>query len=125
MAKRMMRRKSMKKMMRKKARKTVRKMKRVSKIAKGRMQRRHVFTGKKVKTQTGLKKSDLKMNKRGKIVSVKQSKASKRKFEKNGLKKWSDALKKARKVLRIQGFVPVGGKSKEGQQLLKKVKSFL
>merc|ERR1712096_275196 len=46
----------------------------VSKIGK----RRSVFNGTKVKTQSGITKSDLKKNKAGKIVSKKASEAAKK-----------------------------------------------
>ena len=120
-----MRRKSMKKMMRKKAKKTVRKMKRVSTIQKGKRGKNSVFRGRKVRTSGGLKKSDLKMNKRGKVVSAKQSKASRKQWEKNGLKQWAEAVGKQRKKLHLVGFVPIGGRSNEGKKLLKTVKSLL
>ena len=70
---RMMKR-SMKKMMRKKARKSMRKSKRVSKVAKGKRAKRSVFMGRKSRTVRGLQKGDLKLNKNGKVVSIKQSK---------------------------------------------------
>ena len=111
--------------MRKQAKKSRKMKKRVSKIAKGKRQKRSVFMGRKVRTQGGLKKHDLKMNRRGRIVSIKQSKAARKKWEKNGLKNWSIAVQKARKKLNIQGFVPIGGRSNEGKKLLKTVKSLL
>ena len=76
--------------------------------------------GRKEKTVGGLQKSSLKMNKRGKVVSVKQSNQGKKAFK--SIKKWADALKKARKNLKIKGFVPVGGKTRQGQQLLAEVR---
>merc|ERR1712112_282936 len=42
---------------------------------------------------------------------------------KDGLDKWFNAVKAARKSLGITGFCPVGGKSAKGQALLKKVRS--
>ena len=44
-------------------------------IAKGKMAKSVVFRGSKAKTSGGLKKSDLKKNKNGKIVSAKKSAA--------------------------------------------------
>merc|ERR1711965_181573 len=78
-----------------------------------------VFKGIKVKTTGGLKKTDLIKNKHGKVVSKKQSIASKAKIG-----KWGVAVVKARKALGIKGFTPIGGKTAAGQTLLKKVRSF-
>merc|ERR1711962_496766 len=105
--------KSMKKTgMKKKAMK-----KRVSIIAHGRMRKSQVWNGRKVKTGGGLKKSDLKKNKNGKLVSKKMSeRSSKTKFPK--------AVMAARKALGIKGFCPVGGKTAKGQALLKKFREF-
>merc|ERR1712133_131142 len=108
--------KSMKSM---KAKKTMKK----SVIARGRGAKARVFRGIKAKTQGGLKKTDLVKNKRGKVVSRKQSEASKKKFRKNGLDKSAAAVKSARKALGIRGFVPIGGKTSRGQALLKKARS--
>merc|ERR1719471_1177743 len=99
--------------------------KRVSVIAKGTFARSVVFSGRKEKTASGLKKSDLMKNKAGKIVSKKNSANGKKQFAKNGLKKWADACKKARKELGLKGFVPIGGKSAQGKALYAKVKSLL
>merc|ERR1740121_1738872 len=92
-------------------------------IARGRGAKARVFRGIKAKTQGGLKKTDLVKNKRGKIVSRKQSEASKKTFRKNGLDKFAAAVKSARKALGIKGFVPIGGKTSRGQALLKKARS--
>merc|ERR1711962_1796252 len=92
-------------------------------IARGRGAKARVFRGIKSKTQGGLKKTDLVKNKRGKVVSRKQSEASKKKFRKNGLDKFAAAVKSARKALGIRGFVPIGGKTSRGQALLKKARS--
>merc|ERR1712216_1043231 len=95
-----------------------RKAMRVSKIGK----KRSVFSGRKEKTVGGLKKTDLKMNKRGKIVSRKASAAGVKRFQKS-LSKWHRAVMSARKVLGVRGFLAVGGKSGKGQALLKKARS--
>jgi len=82
-----------------------------------------VFSGKKVKTSGGLKKSDLKKNKAGKVVSKKASDAAKKR---KGYKKfvaWTSAVSKARKALGVKGFQAVGGKTAKGAALLKKVRS--
>merc|ERR1712150_376621 len=99
--------------------------KRVSVIAKGTLARSVVFSGRKEKTASGLKKSDLVKNKAGKIVSKKNSVRAKKQYAKNGLKKWADACQKARKQLGLKGFVPVGGQSAKGKSLYAKVKSLL
>jgi hypothetical protein len=39
--------------------------------------------------------------------------------------KWAKAMKKARKELGLEGFVPVGGKSKEGKALLKRIREIM
>merc|ERR1719330_1828937 len=77
----------------------------------------------KVSTKGGLKKSDLKKSKTGKIVSAKASARAKKNFA-SGIGKWTIAVTKARKALGIKGFLAVGGKKKEGQLLLAKARSF-
>merc|ERR1711957_286544 len=101
------------------------KVKKVSVIAKGKGARGRVFAGKKAKTATGLTKDKLIKNKSGKVVSKKASAAGKIRWVKNGLKAWSDAVKKARKELGVVGFVPIGGKSAAGRALYAKAKSLL
>merc|ERR1711971_769117 len=64
-----------------------------------------VFSGKKVKTTGGLKKTDLKKNKSGKIVSKKASDAAKKKKSYKKILSWNAAFMKARKQLGIKGFV--------------------
>merc|ERR1719453_872566 len=110
--KKSMKKSSMKKAMRKKAMK-------VSIIGK----RRSVFAGTKQKTASGLKKSDFKKNKAGKIVSKKQSEATKKSKGYKKIIKWAAAFKAARKQLNIKGFCPCGGKTAKGQALLKKTRS--
>merc|ERR1712118_481225 len=90
----------------------------VSKIAKGKYKKALVFRGSKEKTSGGLKKSDLIKNANGKIVSKKQSTAAKKRFG-STLKKWTDAVKAARKSLGLKGFVAV----KKGTPLYTKAKS--
>lgn len=91
----------------------------VSKVGK----KRSVFSGKKEKTVGGLHKNDLIMNKSGKIVSKKASVAAKKKAGFKKISKWGAAVKAARKSLGIKGFCAVGGKSTQGQSLLKAVRS--
>merc|ERR1719476_72587 len=90
----------------------------VSKIGK----KWQVFKGIKVKSTGGLKKSDLKKSKSGKIVSVKKSALGKKAYSR--IAKWTVAVGKARKALNIKGFCAVGGKKKEGIALLAKARSF-
>merc|ERR1712105_111809 len=92
------------------------KAKRVSKIAKGKRARAAVFNGRKEKTASGLKKSDLIKNKSGKIVTRKSSARGKK-------NKFMLAVIAARKALGIKGFQPCGGKTAKGQAFLKKVRS--
>merc|ERR1719188_1758156 len=94
----------------------------VSKIAKGKRARVSVFKGTKVKTLSGLKKSDLKKSKSGKIVSVKASANGKKAYKR--IAGWTAACVKARKALGIKGFAVIGGKTKAGQTLLAKARSF-
>merc|ERR1719299_166816 len=63
-----------------------------------------VLHGTKERTAGGLKKSDLMQKASGKIVSKKAS-AAKVKAHKSG-KSWTSACVKARKELKITGFVP-------------------
>ena len=127
MAMRRMKR-SAKKTMRKSAKKSMRRMKRqkrVSKIARGKMQKSQVFKGRKARTSGGLNKSGLKKNKNGRVVSVKKSNMSKRRFQNSKLSKWAKACKKARSNLKIKGFCPVGGKTQQGKRLYAEVKRIL
>ena len=100
--------KAMKAMAAMKAMKTMKK-KRVSKTGSKAM----VFHGTKEKTTGGLALSGLTKNKYGKIVSKKQSARGK-------TRPWMIAVQKARKALKITGFVAV----KKGSELYKKAKEF-
>merc|ERR1712232_1123383 len=91
-------------------------------IAKGKRGKSSVFRGTKQKTVGGLKKSDLKKNKQGKIVSVKASNNGKKAFKR--ISAWTAAFNKARKALGIKGFCPCGGSSAKGKALLAKTRSF-
>merc|ERR1719386_232360 len=90
------------------------KKKAVSKIAKGKMAKSVVFRGSKAKTASGLAKTDLVQNKRGKIVSKKQAANGKKAYA--NIKGWTVAVQKARKALGVKGFVAV----KKGSALYKK-----
>ena len=59
-------------------------------------------------------------NKQGKIVSVKKSQLAKAKFPGSPIQKWCEAVKKARKDLKVQGFQPV----KKGSSLYKKAQTY-
>merc|ERR1712098_348914 len=80
------------------------KAKRVSVIGKGKLAKAMVLRGSKAKTVGGLKASDLTKSKSGKVVSKKQSARAKKNFKKNGLDKWTAAVQKARKDLKVKGF---------------------
>merc|ERR1712190_292069 len=108
-----------------KSMKVAMKAKKVSIVAKGRGAKARVFSGKKAKTQSGLTKDKLMRNKHGKVVSKAQSAHAKKNWMKNGLKAWSEAVKKARKELGLTGFVAIGGKSAAGKALYAKAKSLL
>merc|ERR1711979_119038 len=110
---------------RKPAMKAGMKVKKVSIVARGRGAKARVFNGKKEKTSGGLTKATLTKNKSGKVVSKAASAAAKKKFATSALKKWIDAVKKARKELGIKKFCPVGGKTAQGKALYAKAKSFL
>merc|ERR1719310_1215714 len=107
--------KAMKAMAAMKAMKAMKK-KAVSKIAKGKFARSVVFRGTKAKTSSGLTKSDLIKNKRGKIVTKKQVANGKKAYA--NIKGWTVAVQKARKALGVKGFVAV----KKGTPLYKKAK---
>merc|ERR1711973_333791 len=104
----------MKKAMKKKA-------KRVSIVARGRGAKGRVFSGKKVRTSGGLKKSSLMRNKHGRVVSKKLHAQGKKAYK--NVQKFANAVKAARKALGVKGFVPIGGKTAKGQALLKKARS--
>merc|ERR1719483_1584198 len=96
--------------------KGMKKAMKVSKIGK----RWQVFNGTKEKNKSGLTKADLVKNKAGKVVSKKKSVLGKARWKSSGLAKWSDAVKKARTALKIEGFVAIGGITSQGQEFLAK-----
>merc|ERR550514_2369325 len=98
------------------------KKKSVSKIARGKLAKVLVYRGTKVKTVGGLTSDMLIKNKRGKVVSKRQSAAGKRRY--GNIKAWTEAFMAARKVLHVQGFHAVNGKSMQGKALYFKAKSF-
>eukprot|EP00444_Apocalathium_aciculiferum_P028260 CAMPEP_0183428664 /NCGR_PEP_ID=MMETSP0370-20130417/45353_1 /TAXON_ID=268820 /ORGANISM="Peridinium aciculiferum, Strain PAER-2" /LENGTH=121 /DNA_ID=CAMNT_0025613503 /DNA_START=85 /DNA_END=450 /DNA_ORIENTATION=+ len=100
------------------------KAKKVSVVARGKGAKARVFSGKKEKTSSGLKKEALTKNKFGKVVSKKKSAVSKKNYAKT-LKAWGDAVKAARKELGLTGFVAIGGKSAAGKALYAKAKAMM
>merc|ERR1711924_511626 len=100
----------------------VMKKKSVSKIARGRFAKALVLRGSKAKTVGGLTADMLIKNKRGKVVSKRQSASGKRACK--NIKAWTEALMSARKALHVQGFHAVNGKSLQGKALYFKTRSF-
>merc|ERR1711972_522673 len=81
--------------------------------------RRDVLKGKRAATSGGLTSADLMVNKRGRIVSKKRAEAGRSLYAKY-LHKWTNAVMKAREQLGLTGFVPIGGRTQDGQQLHKR-----
>merc|ERR1711912_72678 len=105
-AMKVMKKKAAMKAMKVMKKKAAMKKKAVSKIATGSHAKAMVLRGTKAKTTGGLTASDLIRNKAGKIVSKKKSATAKKAF-KNTVGPWCQALAKARKALKITGFVAV------------------
>merc|ERR1712014_82399 len=101
--------------------KAMRASKRKTIIARGIMAKSVVFRGSKEKTTSGLTKSMLHKNKRGKIVSKKQTAAGKKAYSK--IAPWTKACTQAKKSLNITGFVLINGKTSRGKALYAKAKS--
>merc|ERR1719411_386610 len=97
----------------------------VSKIARGSRAKSAVFAGRKERTEGGLKQGDLARNKNGRVVSKRRSAMSKKQWATGKLKKWTDAVKKAREALGVTGFCVIGGSSAKGKALYAKARSFL
>merc|ERR1712185_686797 len=92
------------------------KAKKISILTKGKYSKAIVLRGGKEKTYTGLKKTDLMKNKKGKVVTKKQHAAGKKAFKL--IKGWLDACLKAKKELGLKGFVAI----KKGSAIYKKAK---
>merc|ERR1711976_925088 len=92
------------------------KAKTVSAIAKGKLMRAVVFIGRKQKTASGHKKSDLMKSRSGKIITKAQHAAGKKAYGR--IKAWTVACQKAKKELGVTGFVAL----KKGSALYKKTK---
>merc|ERR1719389_308319 len=101
----------------------VMKKKAISKTAKGRLAKALVLRGSKEKTTGGLKKDDLIKNKRGKVVSKRQSALGKRRF--SNIEAWVDAHMSARKALQVKGFCAINGKTLQGKAIYVKAKAIL
>merc|ERR1719471_931230 len=104
---------------------TAMKVKRTSIIARGKLAKALVFRGSKQKTSGGLTKDTLTKNKDGKIVSKAMSARAKKNWAKSALKKWNDAVKQARKALKVTGFCAVNGKTANGKAVYAKAKAIL
>merc|ERR1711953_1150665 len=94
---------------------------RKSKIASGRMAKAMVLRGSKEKTKGGLTKDGLMRNKRGKIVSKRQSAIGKQRYR--NIEHWTEAVMTAREALHTKGFVAINGKTLQGKALYVKAKS--
>eukprot|EP00927_Polykrikos_kofoidii_P035328 TRINITY_DN2990_c0_g1_i9.p1 TRINITY_DN2990_c0_g1~~TRINITY_DN2990_c0_g1_i9.p1 ORF type:complete len:150 (-),score=24.30 TRINITY_DN2990_c0_g1_i9:238-687(-) len=103
--------------------KTAMKAMKVSSVARGSRMRASVLAGKKEKTYTGLKASDLIKNKRGKIVSKTSSAGARQRYEGSKLQKWVQAVKVARKQLALTGYVGLNSPTPEGRALYAKAKA--
>merc|ERR1719251_340978 len=99
------------------------KVKRTSTIARGKLAKVLVFRGSKQKTGGGLTKDTLTKNKTGKIVSKSMSARGKKNWANSALKRWIDAVKQARKELKITGFCAVNGKAATGKTVYAKAKA--
>merc|ERR1712226_858787 len=80
-----------------------------------------VLRGKKVKTSGGLTHDALMRNKRGKIVSKRQSALGKQRYRQ--IEHWTEAVMAAREALHTKGFVAINGKTLQGKALYVKAKS--
>merc|ERR1740138_1376083 len=107
----------------KKAMKGVMKRKSISTIGRGRLAKALVLRGSKVKTTGGLKAEDLMKNKRGKVVSKRQSALGKRRFK--NIEAWVQAHMAARNALHVNGWCAVNGKTVQGKAIYVKAKAIL
>merc|ERR1719400_1644422 len=99
------------------------KVKRTSTIARGKLAKVLVFRGSKQKTSGGLTKDTLTKNKTGRIVSKSKSARGKKNWANSALKRWIDAVKQARKELKVAGFCAVNGKTATGNAVYAKAKA--
>eukprot|EP00429_Kryptoperidinium_foliaceum_P056167 CAMPEP_0176091650 /NCGR_PEP_ID=MMETSP0120_2-20121206/45908_1 /TAXON_ID=160619 /ORGANISM="Kryptoperidinium foliaceum, Strain CCMP 1326" /LENGTH=150 /DNA_ID=CAMNT_0017425549 /DNA_START=62 /DNA_END=514 /DNA_ORIENTATION=- len=92
------------------------------KIARGRVAKAMVLRGSREKTSGGLKSGDLMKNKRGKVVSKRQSAQGRRAY--SLIEGWTDSVMEARRALHItSGFVAINGKTLQGKALYVKAKA--
>mmetsp|Transcript_34271 Transcript_34271/g.91536 ORF Transcript_34271/g.91536 Transcript_34271/m.91536 type:complete len:127 (-) Transcript_34271:261-641(-) len=94
-----------------------------SRIARGRLMRAAVLSGRKEKTYTGLRASDLKRNKVGKIVTKRKSALAKKRYEGSKLQQWVKAVTVARKQLSLSGYVGLNSPTPEGRALYAKARA--
>lgn len=99
------------------------KAKRVTQVARGRLAKSMVFSGKKAKTSGGLTKDLLMSNAKGKIVSKRQSAHGKKSFK--NIEGWVEAVMEARAAFNAKGFVAINGKTLQGKALYAKAKTLL
>merc|ERR1719336_3230019 len=99
------------------------KAKRTSTIARGKLAKALVFRGSKQKTTGGLTKDTLTKSKTGRIVSKSRSAWGKKNWANSALKRWIDAVKQARKELKVAGFCAVNGKTTTGKAVYAKAKA--
>merc|ERR1711981_919314 len=79
-----------------------------------------VWKGTRARTAGGLTKADLRKSKSGKIVSKKQSDLARKRMKTGGIGRWLRAVKRARKALKLKGFVAC----KKGTRFYRKARSF-
>ena len=93
--------------------------------AKARATRRAVFEGAAPSTRRGLRQDDIDKNKFGRVVSKRVSHRKKHEYGGSVLRRWNDAVKRARELLgnEFRGrFVPCGGNTPDGWRLLETVR---
>eukprot|EP00811_Abedinium_folium_P007407 NODE_16837_length_974_cov_18.623377.p2 GENE.NODE_16837_length_974_cov_18.623377~~NODE_16837_length_974_cov_18.623377.p2 ORF type:complete len:127 (+),score=24.33 NODE_16837_length_974_cov_18.623377:101-481(+) len=93
-----------------------------SMIARGKFAKVLVFRGIKLKTVGGVTRDGLMKNKRGKVVSKRQSAHGRRMFTKN-CADWLDAFMAAREALHVTGFIAINSTSLLGKALYVKAKA--
>ena len=89
-------------------------------VAKGRLSRFLVFSGRRLKTIGGLRKENVGINKRGRYVSLKQAAHGSKQY--TNIQGWNVAFRDARTQLNCKGFVAINGKSLLGQALYVRMK---
>merc|ERR1719424_751968 len=91
------------------------KKKKISIIARGRLARFLVHSGRKVKTAGGMTKESIEKNKRGRLVSKKQSAHGHKMY--TNIRGWTTAFVSSRRQLNCQGFIAINGKTLLGKAL--------